>query len=85
VSTTGVSPVTVTVSATAPTRIAMLIGMTPEPDTSTPVALDRGEAGERDRHAVSARWQLSQAILSRAVGGRGSDLLESGPGSRLRR
>ncbi len=36
VSTTGVSPVTVIVSETAPTRSAMLIGMTPEPLTSTP-------------------------------------------------
>ena len=35
VSTTGVSPVTVIVSATAPTRISMLIGMTPDPVTST--------------------------------------------------
>ena len=36
VSTTGVSPVTVIVSATVPTRIWKLIGMTPEPVTSTP-------------------------------------------------
>src|SRR5690242_9427640 len=34
VSTMGVSPVTVTVSATAPTRMAMLMGMTPDPVTS---------------------------------------------------
>jgi hypothetical protein len=36
VSTTGVSPVTVIVSETAPTRIWMLIAKTKEPVTSTP-------------------------------------------------
>ena len=39
VSTIGVSPVTVIVSATAPTRIDMLIGITPAPVTSTPSRL----------------------------------------------
>src|SRR5580765_7870831 len=39
VSTIGVSPVTVTVSATEPTRIATLMGMTPDPVTSMPSRL----------------------------------------------
>jgi hypothetical protein len=36
VSTTGVSPLTVIVSASVPTRISVLIAITPDPVTSTP-------------------------------------------------
>jgi hypothetical protein len=39
VSTTGVSPVTVTVSATAPTRISALLVKAPSPVTSIPSGL----------------------------------------------
>jgi hypothetical protein len=38
-STTGVSPVTVTVSETAPTRMSALIVVTPAPVMSTPARL----------------------------------------------
>lgn len=39
VSTSGAAPLTVTVSETAPMRISMLIGTTPEPETATPSRL----------------------------------------------
>ena len=82
-STTGVSPVTVTVSCTPPTRISASTAMTAEPLTISAVALDRGEAGQRERHAVGARPQILDAISSGAVGRRWFGLSRSAPGWRL--
>ena len=50
VSTIGVSPVTVIVSASVPTFMSALIDAVNEPVSSTPSRLTRGEPGQRERH-----------------------------------
>ena len=54
-STTGVSPVTVMVSCTPPTRMSALIVMTAVPLTSTPSRSTVVKAGKREGQLVGAR------------------------------
>ena len=74
-STTGVSPVTVTVSAMVPTRMSALIVVTPAPVTFDALALDGREAGQRERDGVSARRQFGNPVLAGPIGDGASHLL----------
>ena len=67
-STIGVSPVTVIVSASAPTFMSALIVAVNEPVSSMPSRLTRAEAGQRERHGVGAGPQVDDAVLAGAVG-----------------
>ena len=76
VSTTGVAPVTVTVSSTAPTRMSALIVVTPAPVSSMRLAPDRGESGQRERHDVGAGFQIDDPVLAGPIRHDGAGLLD---------
>ena len=77
-STTGVSPVTVIVSSTPPTLHVGRNGEDLRTGQLDAVTLDGDEAGQRERQGVGARPQIDDAVLARAIGDRGPDLLDQG-------
>ncbi len=64
-STTGVSPVTVIVSCSAPTRRSALIVITPDPVIATPSRTTRVNPGKRIRDGIGARRQVGDSGTAR--------------------
>ena len=75
-STIGVSPVTVIVSSSVPTRRSALTVRRERAGQLDAFALDGAEAGQRERHGVGARPQIDDAVLAGAVGDGGADFLD---------
>ena len=74
-STIGVSPVTVIVSSTPPTRSSPLTVVTAVPLTMRPSLPHGDEAGERERHGVGAGAKILDSVTARPVGDRRANLL----------
>ena len=77
-STIGVSPVTVTVSSSAPTRSSTLTWAVKLPTQLDAVAFEGIEAGQGDGQRVDAGPQVHDAVLAAAVGDDGADLFDQG-------
>ena len=75
-STTGVSPVTVIVSCTPPTRSSASTAMTAEPLTMTPSRLTVAKPASVNVTRVGAGPKILDAVAAGAVGDRGPDLFD---------
>src|SRR5688572_23808055 len=84
-STTGVSPVTVTVSCSSPTVRSAFTVATNVPVSSMPSRFTVLKPGNGERHRIRARTQVDDAVLPGRVGGDRPHLLNQDPAGRFHR